>query len=243
MPIKLLKHKSYHVYRQDNIDRVRKDEEQAKAKRELQEDQRQTLDRAEQLRELRRRQGNEIGYEQDNKHEALVNLQAKLEEDDRRKRSESRQHRSKGREDVFGELAKDAPWYTKNEKRIRSRSRSPEISERKSRGQINTERAETWAKNNADPLTDMRGYLEQKSRADEYRREREARQHRMEFVERGSIQYYTGTRDMPGVVRSTHHRGTGYRDRHRDKQTERYREQDKKSATLRDHDGERRRRR
>lgn len=55
MPINLLKHKSYHVYNSQNIERVRRDEAEARLKQEEEEQQRAKAKREERLEELRAR--------------------------------------------------------------------------------------------------------------------------------------------------------------------------------------------
>lgn len=60
MPLNLLKHKSYHVSRAENLERVRKDE--AAAAKKLQED--RQVQRANQIAELRQRKGIEAGSRQ-----------------------------------------------------------------------------------------------------------------------------------------------------------------------------------
>ncbi|KAK9468763.1 hypothetical protein V1512DRAFT_257820 [Lipomyces arxii] len=66
MPIKLLHHKSYHVYNKDNIERVRRDEAEAKEKEEKEDSEFRDQDRRQRLEILRRRQNsdsNEPTYE------------------------------------------------------------------------------------------------------------------------------------------------------------------------------------
>ncbi|KAK9450784.1 uncharacterized protein V1518DRAFT_411698 [Limtongia smithiae] len=56
MPIKLLQHKSYHVYNDANIERVRRDEAEARAREEEEDEQQRERDRAYRLELLRQRQ-------------------------------------------------------------------------------------------------------------------------------------------------------------------------------------------
>ncbi|KAK7208203.1 hypothetical protein BZA70DRAFT_273139 [Myxozyma melibiosi] len=79
MPIKLLKHKSYHVYNQANIERVRRDEEEARARAEKEDEQLREKDRAFRLELLRRKQ---LG-EDTSEFEELYRLQTNEEERDR----------------------------------------------------------------------------------------------------------------------------------------------------------------
>lgn len=57
MPLNLLKHKSYHVYKSKNVDRVKRDEAEAKKKTDEIEASQKSLERKNRMAQLRERRG------------------------------------------------------------------------------------------------------------------------------------------------------------------------------------------
>lgn len=89
MPLKLLQHKSYHVYNKDNIERVRRDEEEARVKEEEADERLRERDRLFRLEILRRKQLGEDTAELEENYRLETSGDVTIRENDQHQETEN----------------------------------------------------------------------------------------------------------------------------------------------------------
>ena len=244
MPLHLLHHKSWHVYNTANVERVRRDQENARRK---EEDEEMRMNQADQERRLQQLRGNAYGTEvaaainpsdpverpsnaipglKRQKKDKHVNLFEDAEKKTKVEGNEEREkelavEKKKWEDMVTSRLVnatKDhSPWYSQLDKVSGVDKEKSEIEK-----ELKEKKQQKW-KDDADPLKAMERFLEKKREVDE-REERRREKMEKEMTERER-------RRGRGQTPEHDHRGP----RHRSDGERRHRRDDRSRSPKREH--------